>query len=95
MLVTSGTAAVGGKLEIVLVGASGKTLYYHTPDRVGLVTCIDATECADNWPPLKLPSKSLQGGGGNPSRWHAGHRHEPQRGSPGDLQRLAPLQVRE
>lgn len=64
VLVTTGTAAVGGKPEIVLVDAAGKTLYYHTTDRVGHVTCTDATECADNWPPLKLPSNNARIVGG-------------------------------
>ena len=64
VLVTTGAAAVDGKPEIVLVDAAGKTLYYHTTDRVGRVTCTDATECADNWPPLKLPSKNARIVGG-------------------------------
>ncbi|MDR0359886.1 MAG: hypothetical protein LBJ87_10565 [bacterium] len=64
MLVTTGTAAVNGKLQIVLVDAAGKTLYYHTPDRVGHVTCTNATECADNWPPLELPTRDAQVVGG-------------------------------
>lgn len=64
VLVTTGNAAVGGKPEIVLVDAAGKTLYYHTTDRVGHVTCTNATECADNWPPLKLPNQSARIVGG-------------------------------
>lgn len=64
VLVTTATADVGGTLEIVLTDANGRTLYYHTPDRVGQVNCTDATECADNWPPLKLPSKNARVLGG-------------------------------
>ncbi|MBO0769257.1 MAG: hypothetical protein J2O48_11300 [Solirubrobacterales bacterium] len=64
VLVTTGTAAVGGKAEMILVDADGRTLYYHTTDHAGRVSCTAATECADNWPPLKLPSKNSRVVGG-------------------------------
>jgi predicted lipoprotein with Yx(FWY)xxD motif len=45
---------VAGKSEDILVDAKGITLYYFTPDKGGTVTCTAA--CAQNWPPLTLPS---------------------------------------
>ena len=45
---------VAGKSESILVDSKGMTLYLFTPDKGGTVTCTAA--CAQNWPPLTLPS---------------------------------------
>jgi predicted lipoprotein with Yx(FWY)xxD motif len=45
---------VAGKSQSILVDSKGLTLYYFTPDKGGTVTCTAA--CAQNWPPLTLPS---------------------------------------
>jgi predicted lipoprotein with Yx(FWY)xxD motif len=52
--VKTASKTVAGKSEDILVDAKGITLYYFTPDKGGTVTCTAA--CAQNWPPLTLPS---------------------------------------
>lgn len=49
-LIMTATATVQGKSETILTNASGKTLYYFTPDTATTTACTSA--CADNWPPL-------------------------------------------
>ena len=53
-LVKTASKTVAGKTETILVGDKNLTLYYFTPDKGGTVTCTGA--CAQNWPPLTLPS---------------------------------------
>jgi predicted lipoprotein with Yx(FWY)xxD motif len=53
-IVKTASKTVAGKSENILVDSKGLTLYYFTPDKGGTVTCTAA--CAQNWPPLTLPS---------------------------------------
>jgi predicted lipoprotein with Yx(FWY)xxD motif len=49
-LIKTATATIQGKSETILTNASGKTLYYFTPDTATTSACTAA--CAQNWPPL-------------------------------------------
>jgi predicted lipoprotein with Yx(FWY)xxD motif len=60
--VTTAAKTVAGKSEDILVDSKGLTLYYFTPDKGGTVTCTAA--CAQNWPPLMLPSGTSSPVGG-------------------------------
>ncbi len=53
-VVLSATATVAGTSQTIFTDTKGMTLYYFTPDKGGVVTCLAA--CAQNWPPLKLPA---------------------------------------
>ena len=53
-VVLSANATVAGASQTILTDTKGMTLYYFTPDKGGVVTCLAA--CAQNWPPLKLPA---------------------------------------
>lgn len=44
------TVTVSGKSQTALADASGKTLYYFTPDSASSATCTGS--CAQMWPPL-------------------------------------------
>lgn len=50
VVVKTANAIVSGKSEAILTDASGKTLYYFTPDALHNVACT--TGCIDTWPPL-------------------------------------------
>jgi predicted lipoprotein with Yx(FWY)xxD motif len=49
-----GIATVGGAMRTILTDASGKPLYYFDSDTSTSVACTGS--CAQNWPPLLLPS---------------------------------------
>lgn len=53
-LVKTATASVAGASKTILVGPTGMTLYYFTPDKGGKITCTGG--CLANWPPLLAPS---------------------------------------
>jgi predicted lipoprotein with Yx(FWY)xxD motif len=53
-IVKLASKTVAGASKNILVDSKGLTLYYFTPDKGGTVTCTAA--CAQNWPPLTLPS---------------------------------------
>lgn len=46
--------SVTGRQQTVLTDTAGRTLYYFTPDKGGLITCTGG--CARAWPPLVVPS---------------------------------------
>ncbi len=53
-VVLSAAATVAGTPEKIFTDTRGFTLYYYTPDKGGVVTCVKT--CAQNWPPLRLPA---------------------------------------
>lgn len=50
----SKSVTVNGKATTVLADASGKTLYYFTPDTATQAACVSS--CARTWPPLLAPA---------------------------------------
>lgn len=55
-LVKTATATVAGSSQTILVGSTGMTLYYFTPDKGGKITCTG--QCLANWPALLAPAGS-------------------------------------
>ena len=53
-LIKTATATVQGKSVTILTDASGKTLYYFTPDTAAASSCTGS--CAQTWPPLLATS---------------------------------------
>lgn len=53
-LIHTASMKIAGTTETVLKNASGRTLYYFTPDSASTVACTGG--CASNWPPLLAPS---------------------------------------
>lgn len=53
-LIKTATATVQGKSVTILTDASGKTLYYFTPDTAAASACTGS--CARAWPPLVATS---------------------------------------
>lgn len=53
-VVQTRSVTVGAASETVLTDASGKTLYYFTPDTSAVIACSGS--CATTWPPLLAPS---------------------------------------
>jgi predicted lipoprotein with Yx(FWY)xxD motif len=49
-LVKTMSVTISGKSETILTDASGKSLYYFTPDTATTSACTGA--CAQTWPPL-------------------------------------------
>lgn len=53
-LIHTASMKIAGTTETVLKNASGRTLYYFTPDTATTIACTGG--CASNWPPLLSPS---------------------------------------
>jgi len=53
-LIHTASMKIAGTTETVLKNASGRTLYYFTPDTATAIACTGG--CASNWPPLLSPS---------------------------------------
>ena len=56
---------VSSKYGMVLVNASGRTLYRYTPDKKGKSTC--SGKCATYWPPFMAKGKVTAGAGASGS----------------------------
>jgi predicted lipoprotein with Yx(FWY)xxD motif len=53
-IIRTATATVNGKSTTILTDAHGMTVYYFTPDSATTTACTGG--CAQNWPPVLLPS---------------------------------------